>query len=552
MTHQGWVRAVVFSPDGKTVLTGSLDKTARLWNAADGQPRPAHGASGQGHGRGVQPRWQDRPHREPRQDRAALERLRQRTPRPAHGASGLDLGRGVQPRRQDRPHWELGTARLWNAADGAPRGQPMVHPASVSVYAVAFSPDGKTVLTGSGNYTARLWNVADGATRGQPMVHEGSVVAVAFSPDGKAVLTGSGDHTARLWNASDGTPLGLPMVHQGAVIAVAFSPDGKTVLTGSDDHTARLWNVADGAPAACPWCIRARSWPWRSAPTARPSSPGATTTPRGSGTPPTARPRPAHGASGQGQGRGVQPRRQDRPHRERRQDRAALERRRRHARGLPMVHQDPVRAVAFSPDGKTVLTGSGDNTARLWNAADGAPAACPWCIRTRSVPWRSAPTARPSSPGAGTPPRGSGTPPTARTRGLPMVHQDKVRAVAFSPDGKTVLTGSSGTTRLWSAANGAPRGLPMVHQDKVRAVAFSLDGKTVLTGSGDKTTRLWNAADSAAPRPAHGASGLGRGRGVQPRWQYRPHRERRPHRATLERRRRRTPSASPWCIRAPS
>jgi WD40 repeat protein len=68
-------------------------------------------------------------------------------------------------------------------------------------------------------------------------------MAVAFSPDGKAVLTGSRDTTARLWNAADGTPIGPPLWHQGFVNAVVFSPDGKAVLTGSSDGMARLWHA---------------------------------------------------------------------------------------------------------------------------------------------------------------------------------------------------------------------------------------------------------------------------------------------------------------------
>ena len=113
---------------------------------------------------------------------------------------------------------------------------------------MAFSPDGKTVITGSGDKTARLWDAATGRPRGAPLTHPGSVKAVAFSPDGKTVVTGSRDNTARLWDAATGRPIGPPLTHQGEVRAVAFSPDGKTVVTGSLDQTARLWDVAAALP----------------------------------------------------------------------------------------------------------------------------------------------------------------------------------------------------------------------------------------------------------------------------------------------------------------
>ncbi len=71
---------------------------------------------------------------------------------------------------------------------------------------------------------------------------------MAFSPDGKAVLTGSDHKTARLWDAASGAPIGTPLRHEGGVTAVAFSPDGKVVLTGSEDKTARLWELDLPAP----------------------------------------------------------------------------------------------------------------------------------------------------------------------------------------------------------------------------------------------------------------------------------------------------------------
>jgi hypothetical protein len=119
------------------------------------------------------------------------------------------------------------------------------HLAGVS--SVAFSPDGKRVVTGSRDDTARVWDLS-GATP-TATVLEGQITSVAFSPDGKRVVTGSWDNTARVWDLSSATPLATVLEgHDGAVSAVAFSPDSKRVAIASTDYTARVWDLARANP----------------------------------------------------------------------------------------------------------------------------------------------------------------------------------------------------------------------------------------------------------------------------------------------------------------
>ncbi len=109
LEQPGLCMAVAFSPDGKIILTGSNDGTARLWDAANGRPLSPTPAAFRGDlrpRRGVQPRRQDRTHREHRQDGAPVVRAVRPARRPTPGASRPGLRRGVQPRRQDHPHRE--------------------------------------------------------------------------------------------------------------------------------------------------------------------------------------------------------------------------------------------------------------------------------------------------------------------------------------------------------------------------------------------------------------------------------------------------------------
>ena len=214
--HAKEVSAVAYAPDGKHVLTGSVDKTARLWDAQTGEK----GIVFEGHTDSVTSVAFSPPN---------SERIL---------TGSLDK-----------------TARLWDVNTGKEVFSIKGHESGV--LAVAFSPDGKHIVTGSADMTARLWDAQTGKelrTRmGKAMVpivlsgHTGSVNSVAFSPDSKHVVTASSDHTARSWNAQTGDREHTYAGHTSSVNAAVFSPDGKHVLTGCQDQTTALWNAQSGA-----------------------------------------------------------------------------------------------------------------------------------------------------------------------------------------------------------------------------------------------------------------------------------------------------------------
>jgi WD40 repeat protein/transcriptional regulator with XRE-family HTH domain len=324
-----------------------------------------------------------------------------------------------------------GTARLWNTENGREVRQFGAQAGGVA--AVAFSPNGKLLLTGGNDGTARLWDAASGAQVRSFRADTKGLTAVAFSPDGLYALTAGGDRTARLWNSATGEEVRVFAGHTDLVSAAVFSPDGLQVLTGSFDNTARLWDMTTGQMI--------RTFSQADADLAAHRVTSVAFSPDGTQVLTGSEDRSARlwdAATG-------------------------------HESCTLSGHLRAVQSVAFSPDGKYMLTGSDDGTARLWRALT--------CQELRQY----------------------------------LGHESSVKSVAFSPDSQYVLTGSEdATARLWAAPANAPLrtfvGPSAGHMDYayapdskyvlapsgVLSVAFSTDGKYVLTGGQDHVARLWS------------------------------------------------------------
>ncbi|WOT40635.1 nSTAND1 domain-containing NTPase [Streptomyces coeruleorubidus] len=339
------------------------------------------------------------------------------------------------------------TVRLWDTATGKTRTTLKKH--TEPVRSVAFSPDGRTLATGGLDATVRLWDTATGKTRTTLKKHTEPVTSVAFSPDGRTLATGGLDATVHLWDTATGSQRNRLTGHDEGVNALAFGPDGRTLATGSGDKTVRLWDTATGKTRTTlkehtePVTSVAFSPDGRTLASTddydaflRDAATGKKrTTLEGSGG-------PAVGFSRDGKTfatssyLGVQL-----------WDAAAGK-----PRATLSGHSGVVLSMAFSPDSRTLAT-AGDKTVRLWNAA------------------------------------------TGKERTTLAGHDNTVYEVAFSPDGHTLATASADeTVRLWNTATGKTRTTLTGHDNEVNSVAFSPDGRTLATGSDDKTIRLWNTA----------------------------------------------------------
>ena len=137
-----------------------------------------------------------------------------------------------------------GSVKLWDIASGSELRSFVGH--TSDVFAVAFSPDGQTALSGGNDKTLKLWDVASGQELRSFAGHGGSIRKVMILPDGLTAISGSDDNTLKLWVIASARELRTFTGHTSWISSVAISPDGRSVLSSSCDKTIKLWDIASG------------------------------------------------------------------------------------------------------------------------------------------------------------------------------------------------------------------------------------------------------------------------------------------------------------------
>jgi WD40 repeat protein len=143
-----------------------------------------------------------------------------------------------------------GALQSWSLCENTLNGH------SHAVTSVAFSQDGRRIVSGSNGTIVWIWKVETGEEDKKLKGHSNSVTSVAFSQDGRRVVSGSYDKTVRIWNVETGEEEKMLEGHSNSVTSVAFSQNGRRVVSGSYDETVRIWNLKTGRKRRSWWGIQ--------------------------------------------------------------------------------------------------------------------------------------------------------------------------------------------------------------------------------------------------------------------------------------------------------
>lgn len=448
--HLSAVRSVAFGPDGNRIVSGSSDKTIRIWDAKTGKE---------------------------------LEHFAGHSDIVSKAVFSPD-GKHIASASGDK------TVRIWDVETG----KEIIHFTghSSSVYDVAFSPDGKLLASCSADESIRLWDIETGTELMNFAGHQSRVYAIAFDPDGKRIVSVSGDKTIRLWDIQTGKQL-MPFLKNPIVArAVAFHPDGKRIVSESNDHSIKLWDIETGevprqfpghtsavySVAFDPEGKRIVAGSWENGTRVWDLETGRELAHFGNHS-------PIRSVGFSPDGKQIITGSEDNTIRL-----WELE------TGLELTkysgHLDNVNCVAFSPNGKRAASGSNDHSIVIWNVETGK-AMNRLRGHTSSVSGLAF-----SSDGRLL---ASG----AKDNMILLWNADSglnfksvsadspVNCIAFSPDGLRVVAGlSDNSVKIWDSRESTLKTFGE-HKAPVTCVAFSPNGKHIASGSEDRSVRLWNA-----------------------------------------------------------
>ena len=442
-------------------------------------------------------------------------------------------------------------AKLWNGSTGRALSRPLAPGGTLT--AAAFNREGSRLVLGDSNGEARVFDVATQKAVGRPLRHNKAITSAVFSDDGRRVLTAGEDDKAREWNASTGQALSVVMEHDRPILSAVFNPAGDRVLSMDKDGSVQLWdaNNGDSLGGSIKTDLKgAPSW-YRPSLAFNPNGRGFLVT----GWDGTVK---FYDKRGKRAGRvlfleGVGARAVYSPdgnyilasviyggsvglarvfHARTRSPlkfslktegkigvlafspdgREVLTAGTDHVirvwdaqTGKPLGHDfwqsDMVTAAAFDPSGKTLAAGCKDGLACLWPLSSGAGdddmAALEWGAQKASLKKRQdhalfSPDLKKAITYGGIS-ACLWDASTGKALGEPFYTGGTILRAVFNPDGSKLLTcDSDGEARLWDLGKRDYKSLS--HDKAVRGGAFDSDGKRVLTGGEDKTLRLWESA----------------------------------------------------------
>jgi WD40 repeat protein/serine/threonine protein kinase/lipopolysaccharide biosynthesis regulator YciM len=467
--HQYYVERMMFSPDGTRLLTGGGDQAVKVWDVRTG--KLLLGVNG------IMMQYE------------------------IGGLAFSPDGKRILAGGND------GAARVIDARTGAllhkVKGRPRVSHAFSStasgVLSAAFSPDGSRFVTGGstggfGTGEASIRDARTGAELLELKGHTGIVMSVAFSPDGERIITGSTDGTAKVWDARTGTPRLELAGTKSAVASAAFSPDGAWMVTGGGDGATKVWDARTGIPRLALKGIEGRVL------SVAVSKDGKRIVTGGGNIPEPGQWR-SLGDFFEIGGAREKPKPGKATVWDARTGRALVE-----LKGL----REPVNSVAFSPDGRRIITAgarwenSGGGELKVWDASAGTVLI--------DLSHRDHPGTAAGERGGSVAFSRDGTRfltgSVRLNQGMPVKVWDAgtatvkvetpgitspVRGVAFSPDGGRFATANyDKTATVRNAKSGTVIADMKGHTGNLNCVAFSPDGKRIVTGSGDSTVRVWD------------------------------------------------------------